>query len=231
MLLTQTQVLLYAESDVNRTKINKSGFIVPPSPGTFAITGPEPLAPADFTARHDDLFCQLNEVEYGFKPMKNTKKFLILLMATLSLSATAKAQLAPGELEENIRRALELNATASFSLARNWVEILQCFEAASREPISDSSAVAKACFINPWLKNRIAERPDAFTASNDRKIFFLKICTEIQACQEPDLMFGGERKLCGHTGNYIDYLTRVKGLADSTFRIEDAARLCGEALN
>lgn len=162
---------------------------------------------------------------------KFTKAVLLILISASFLSIHAMAA-TPEDAAKEFERILELNMTVGVSIAANsadWVLCLNSLSSAS-EAEQYNHDVAVKCFIGERLRNRIQQRPDAFSSSDDRKEYFYSACSKNYQCDERDDIFGGRWTKCGHLGNYLDFLTRIKGLSANIFTAEEGMALCRDAI-
>lgn len=136
----------------------------------------------------------------------------------------------PADAANKFLEQFRTSMTQASALAANSADSILCLNSINTlDPIQIRNTVSN-CFINEKLIQRISNSPNNFTATNDLKNQFISRCTEYKICYEEDSIFGGYKESCGHLGDYIDFLVRVKGLNKEIFTVEEGKALCRSIL-
>lgn len=157
------------------------------------------------------------------------KRLVITLILIISSNMYANSD-DPTDAANKFLEQLRTSQTQVFALAANSADSILCINSIKTlDPIQIQNTVSN-CFINERLIQKIKNTPNSFTATNDLKNQFISKCTENKICDEKDFIFGGYKESCGHLGDYIDFLVRVKGLDKEIFTAEEGIALCRNIL-
>jgi len=115
----------------------------------------------------------------------------------------------------------------SMSMIANFADAVTCTNSiqGKSETLIQDQQIAKECFAGPKIQ-RVSTTLSRLMLNKECINLFNNKCAESFKCSERDVVFGGFKTKCGNVGEYIDLLTRVKGLSEEIFTEADGQNLC-----
>ena len=135
----------------------------------------------------------------------------LMLAVVLSFAAQAEDSVFSNECASS-------PSLVSFVFAANSADSIMCTN-------DYPSSSATECFMGPRLPNLVKSEPSLISTEFCR-VKLYEECAHVEKCHEVDQIFGGYREFCGHLGQYLDFIWRIKGLDRTEFDEQDGQFLC-----